>query len=140
MCKELKLDNQLCFPIYAASRKIIKAYRPYLEKINLTYPQYLVMMVLWEEQSVSVKELGERLFLDSGTLTPLLKRLENNGFVTRKRAVEDERVLKVRLTHKGNELKEKAKLIPKELSKKFSCMNIEYDVLKEELRKIMSTD
>lgn len=111
----LKLDNQLCFSLYACSREIIKKYRPHLEKLNLTYTQYITMMVLWEEGSMSVKELGERLFLDSGTLTPLLKKLEAAGLLERKRSSKDERILIVSITQKGMELKEKAKSIPESL-------------------------
>ena len=91
----LKLENQLCFPIYATSREIVKKYKPYLEKIDLTYTQYIVMMVLWERKTVNVKELGECLYLDSGTLTPLLKKLESKGFVSRMRSETDERNLVV---------------------------------------------
>ena len=91
----LKLDNQLCFPLYAASREIIKLYHEPLSKIGLTYTQYITMMVLWEEKRINVKDLGKRLFLDSGTLTPLLKVLEKDGYITRMRSKEDERVLVV---------------------------------------------
>lgn len=108
----LKLKNQLCFPIYVTSREIIKAYKPYLEKLDLTYTQYIVMMVLWEEKEVTVKELGESLCLDSGTLTPLLKKLEKKGFVTRNRSFEDERSLLVRITTEGKKLKTKAIKVP----------------------------
>ena len=93
----LKLSNQLCFPLYAASREVIRKYRPYLDPLGLTYTQYIVMMVLWEEEQISVKELGRRLYLDSGTLTPVLKSLEDKGFVDRARSKEDERVLIARL-------------------------------------------
>lgn len=108
----LKLDNQLCFAIYACSREIIKLYRPHLERLDLTYTQYITMMVLWENQSISAKELGNKLYLDSGTLTPLLKKLEGMGLVERKRAIEDERSLMITLTQKGLDLKEAAKEIP----------------------------
>jgi len=108
----LKLDNQLCFAIYACSREIIKLYRPHLDKLDLTYTQYITMMVLWESESITAKELGNKLYLDSGTLTPLLKKLEGMGLVERRRATEDERSLVVSLTQKGIELKEEAKEIP----------------------------
>ena len=109
----LKLENQLCFPLYAASREVIKKYRPYLEEIELTYTQYVAMMVLWEHGRCSVKELGERLYLDSGTLSPLLKSLEAKGFVTRTRSDEDERAVMVEPTLYGGEiLREKASPIP----------------------------
>jgi MarR family transcriptional regulator, organic hydroperoxide resistance regulator len=111
----LKLDNQLCFTIYACSREITKLYRPFLERLGLTYPQYLVMLVLWEHQSCTVKELGDRLFLDSGTLTPLLKRLQEAGFVTRTRSLEDERKVEIRLTDKGNALKLQAGDVPEKM-------------------------
>ena len=113
----LKLENQLCFPLYACSREIIKKYRPLLEKLDLTYTQYIAMMVLWEQRKLSVKELGKKLYLDSGTLTPILKSLEAKGFVTRNRSTEDERVLMVEITKKGDALKEKAISVPQELGK-----------------------
>ena len=113
----LKLENQLCFPLYACSREIIKKYRPLLEKLDLTYTQYIAMMVLWEQRKLSVKELGKKLYLDSGTLTPVLKSLEAKGFVTRNRSTEDERVLMVEITKKGDALKEKAISVPQELGK-----------------------
>jgi len=115
--EQLKLGNQLCFPLYAVSREIIKKYRPILRKIDLTYTQYLVMMVLWEEDTVNVKKLGEMLFLDSGTLSPVLKSLETKGLVSRSRSDEDERILLISLTDRGCALREKAKDIPFEISK-----------------------
>jgi DNA-binding MarR family transcriptional regulator len=108
----LKLENQLCFPLYACSREIVKKYNPHLDDIGLTYTQYIVMMVMWEDRRISVKHLGERLYLDSGTLTPVLKSLEAKGFVTRTRSSEDERVLIVELTAEGEALKEQAVSIP----------------------------
>ncbi len=108
----LRLDNQLCFPLYAASREIIRLYRPHLEALDLTYTQYISMMVLWEEREISVKQLGKRLYLDSGTLTPLLKSLETKGYVSRTRSPEDERVVLVRLTESGAALEEKALSVP----------------------------
>jgi DNA-binding MarR family transcriptional regulator len=113
----LRLDNQLCFPLYAASREIIKLYHEPLSKLGLTYTQYITMMVIWEEKSINVKDLGKRLFLDSGTLTPLLKALEKDGYITRTRSKEDERVLVVELTADGKKLKEKAASIPSEVGK-----------------------
>ena len=89
----LKLENQLCFPLYACSKEVIRKYKPYLDKYDLTYTQYIAMMVLWEEKKVNVKELGQKLFLDSGTLTPLLKKLEQKGYIERKRSENDERNL-----------------------------------------------
>ena len=108
----LKLKNQICFPLYAASREIIKRYRPYLDELGLTYTQYIAMMVFWEEQKVTVKDLGEKLRLDSGTLTPMLKTLETKGYVARSRSKEDERVLNVEITPAGMALRERAVDIP----------------------------
>ncbi len=112
----LKLGNQICFPLYACSREIVKKYKPYLDELDLTYTQYITMMVLWERGQINVKELGECLYLDSGTLTPLLKKLETKGWVTRQRAKEDERVLIVTLTQKGQELRDQAAEVPKKMS------------------------
>ncbi len=108
----LKLENQLCFPLYAVSKEIVRKYTPFLNEIDLTYTQYIVMMVMWEHCEVSVKELGKKLFLDSGTLTPLLKNLEKKGLVTRERSKIDERYLDVRITEAGMALREKAVDIP----------------------------
>ena len=116
--EQLLLKNQLCFPMYACGRKIVAAYTPYLKPLGLTYTQYVVFMVLWEKESINVGQLGGILHLDAGTLTPLLKTLEKEGYVTRERSKEDERVTIVTITEKGNELKEKCKDIPAELSKK----------------------
>jgi DNA-binding MarR family transcriptional regulator len=108
----LKLENQACFPIYALSRVLTAHYKPILDDIGLTYPQYLVMLVLWEHQQLSVKEIGEKLLLDSGTLTPLLKKLEARKLVSRTRSMEDERVLMISLTKDGAALKENAVNVP----------------------------
>jgi DNA-binding MarR family transcriptional regulator len=108
----LKLDHQLCFALYSASLAMTKLYKPMLEEMGLTYPQYLAMLVLWENDGVTVSELGERLYLDSGTLTPLLKRLEAADLVTRLRDVEDERRVLIRLTAAGRKLKARAARIP----------------------------
>ena len=113
----LKIENQLCFPLYACAREIIKRYKPYLDQIDLTYTQYITMLVLWEKQSMTAKELGEQLYLDSGTLTPLLKKLETKGLVTRKRSHEDERNLIVSTTEKGFKLREQAGFIPEAVGK-----------------------
>ena len=118
----LKLENQLCFPLYAASREVIKKYRPYLDALDLTYTQYITIMVFWEEKKISVKELGKKLYLDSGTLTPVLKSLEAKGFVKRYRSTEDERVLIVEITNKGEALRDKAVSVPAEVSK---CIRLE---------------
>lgn len=111
----LKLDNQLCFPLYAVSKEIVRKYTPFLKEIDLTYTQYITMMVMWEDKEVSVKDLGKRLFLDSGTLTPLLKNLEKKGLVTRERSKTDERFLVVKVTDEGMALREKALDIPTKL-------------------------
>ena len=108
----LKLDNQLCFPLYAVSKEIVRRYTPFLNEIDLTYTQYIAMMVMWEHREMSVKELGKKLLLDSGTLTPLLKTLEKKELVTRVRSKEDERFLVVSITDKGMKLREKAVDIP----------------------------
>ena len=117
----LKLENQLCFPLYACSREIVKRYKPFLDEIGLTYTQYIAMMVMWERKSVNVKELGECLYLDSGTLTPLLKKLESKGYVTRMRSDKDERNLVVAITDEGEKLKDKAVKIPFQIA---DCTNI----------------
>jgi DNA-binding MarR family transcriptional regulator len=113
----LKLENQLCFPIYACAREIVKKYKPFLDKIDLTYTQYITMMVIWEREKLNVKELGRYLYLDSGTLTPVLKRLESKGYITRTRSKDDERNLLVALTDRGGRLKEQAVEIPMQLGK-----------------------
>lgn len=112
----LKLENQLCFPLYACSKEVIRQYRPYLEKLDLTYTQYIAMMVFWEKKKISVKDLGKILYLDSGTLTPVLKSLEAKGYVHRYRSTEDERILLVEITKDGEALKEKAVSIPEKVA------------------------
>ena len=118
----LKLENQLCFPLYACSREIIKQYKPFLDEIDLTYTQYIAMMVLWEKESVTVKELGEALYLDSGTLTPLLKKMEAKGLITRRRSEADERSLIVTLTEAGDRLKDRAVQVPNRMA---GCIRLE---------------
>ena len=108
----LKLENQLCFPLYAAARSTIRLYKPLLDRLDLTYTQYITMMVLWERRSLTAKELGDLLFLDSGTLTPLLKKMEAKGYLTRKRSSVDERSLVVTVTDKGMALREEALSVP----------------------------
>lgn len=117
----LLLQNQLCFPLYACAKEIVRRYKPFLDEIDLTYTQYIAMMVLWEEKSVNVKELGEKLFLDSGTLTPLLKILEKKQYVKRERSQTDERVVNITITEKGLSLREKAVSIPAQMS---DCVKI----------------
>ncbi len=117
----LKLKNQLCFPLYACSKEIIRRYKPYLDELDLTYTQYITMMVLWEQKQLTVKELGEFLYLDSGTLTPVLKKLESKKYIVRNRSKDDERSLIVSITEAGEELKERAVHIPDKLS---SCVDM----------------
>lgn len=117
----LKLDNQLCFPLYAVSKEIVRRYTPFLNEIDLTYTQYIAMMVMWEHREMSVKELGKKLLLDSGTLTPLLKTLEKKELVTRVRSKTDERFLVVTITDKGMTLREKAVDIPAKIG---ACVQI----------------
>ncbi|MCM1058642.1 MAG: MarR family transcriptional regulator [Firmicutes bacterium] len=118
----LKLENQLCFPLYACAKEVIRRYKPYLDELDLTYTQYIAMMVMWEKKEVTVRELGECLYLDSGTLTPLLKKLEGKGYVVRNRSREDERNLIVTITQAGEDLKERAVRIPAGLG---ACVNVE---------------
>ena len=118
----LKLENQLCFPLYACSKEVIRRYKPYLDKLDLTYTQYIAMMVMWEKKEVTVKELGQCLYLDSGTLTPVLKKLEEKNYVVRNRSKEDERNLIVSITQEGENLKEQAVQIPASLR---ACVNVE---------------
>ena len=113
----LKLENQLCFPLYACAREVVKRYKPFLDDIDLIYTQYVTMMVLWEKPSVTSKEIGERLHLDSGTLTPVIKKLAEKGLVTRARSAEDERNLVVALTDAGLALRDRAACIPGQMGK-----------------------
>lgn len=135
----LKLENQLCFPLYACAKEITRHYRPFLDEIDLTYTQYIVMMVLWEEKNMNVKNLGQKVFLDSGTLTPLLKALENKGFITRTRSKNDERNLDVEITEKGMELRDKALAVPSQISKCISLNPEEAQILYKTLYKILGT-
>lgn len=136
--KWLQLDNQLCFKLYSASKAITQAYTPILDKLNLTYPQYLTMLVLWETDGISVKELGERLNLDSGTLSPLLKKLEAKSFLERSRLEEDERVVVVHLTNKGRELKKKAVEVPTQMFCKMDLKIKEATALQKQLEELLS--
>ncbi|WP_272928079.1 MarR family winged helix-turn-helix transcriptional regulator [Alkalibacterium sp. MB6] len=134
----LKLENQLCFPLYAVTRQLTKIYRPLLSQFNLTYPQYLVLLALYEHQNLTVKALGERLFLDSGTLTPMLKRMEENGLVERIRSKSDERVVEVTLTEKGKNLEDRIESVPVDFMKEVKLEESEYFELKRILAKIMN--
>ena len=108
----LKIGNQLCFPLYACSKEIVRRYKPFLDELDLTYTQYIAMMVMWEHKRINVKDMGKILYLDSGTLTPVLKKLESKGYIIRERDKADERVLNAIITDEGEELKERAILIP----------------------------
>ena len=123
----LKLSNQVCFPLYACSKELVSQYTPYLKKIGITYTQYIVMMVLWEHGSVSSRDLAEKLHLDYGTLTPVLKKLESIGYLTRTRDPEDERLLIVTLTNKGDEVKDEALKIPSCIA---SCVGLSEEEFK----------
>ena len=133
----LKLGNQICFPLYACSKEIIKKYKPFLDPLGLTYTQYITLMALWEENDVTVKALGERLYLDSGTLTPLLKKMEVQGLVIRERSPRDERNVCIRLTEKGLALKDKALAVPKQIGSCISLSNEEMTLLRQMLNKIL---
>lgn len=117
----LKLTNQLCFPLYAASRSVVNLYTPYLKPLGLTYTQYIVLLVLWEKDGITVGEICDKLMLDNGTLSPLLKKMQQAGYIERKRNQKDDRVVLVTLTEEGKAVQEKAKEIPKEVS---SCIDL----------------
>jgi len=129
----LLLGNQLCFAIYSTAHAFNRVYKPLLDRLGLTYPQYLVMLVLWERDGLSVKDVGERLFLDSGTLTPLLKRLEAAEFIKRTRSTEDERQVLIALTARGHALKEKARAVPQAILAASECSVTELSAMKNEL-------
>lgn len=124
MNEKLKLENQLCFPLYACAKEIVRRYTPLLEPLGLTYTQYIAMMVMWEHKSISVRDMGKLLFLDSGTLSPMLKKMEKAGWITRKRSEEDERMVMVSITAEGEKLHDKAEAIP---SKMAGCVALEGD-------------
>ena len=135
---KLHLHNQLCFPLYALSRQMTSLYRPYLDKLELTYPQWLVMLLLWEHEKLSVKKIGCELWLDSGTLTPLLKRMEETGLLVRERCPADERVVNVLLTKEGRLLKKKAIDIPEHIFLDLSISHGQLESLKKELSGILN--
>jgi len=135
----LKLENQICFPLYAASREVVKLYRPYLEELDLTYTQYIAMMVFWEQKKINVKELGKKLFLDSGTLTPVLKSIEHKGYVKRARSTDDERVLIVEITEAGEALKKRAAGIPAKVAESIGLSAQEAANLYDTLYRILAT-
>lgn len=134
----LKLDNQICFQLYATTREMTKRYRPLLEELNVTYPQYLVLLVLWETDRISVKALGKRLFLDSGTLTPMLKRMEEHGLIQRTRSKEDERVVEVVLTEQGKQAEKQAERIPLQFIEQTNLNEEEVIQLKQSLSKMLA--
>ena len=136
--ESLKLDEQICFPLYVLSKEITGLYRPILEELDLTYPQYLVMMVLWEENGLAVSHIGEKLFLDSGTLTPVLKRLENKGFINRIRNKEDERVVQLFLTENGKNLRQQACGIPEKLLEQIHVQIEDLKKFKETLNQLIN--
>jgi DNA-binding MarR family transcriptional regulator len=127
----LRLDNQICFAVYSAAHAFNRVYKPLLDRLGLTYPQYLVMLVLWERDGVPVKEIGERLFLDSGTLTPLLKRLEQAGFIKRIRSTEDERQVMISLTSQGQAQKDKARAVPPSILAASQCSIAELSAVRD---------
>jgi DNA-binding MarR family transcriptional regulator len=129
----LRLDNQICFAVYSTAHAFNRVYKPLLDKLGLTYPQYLVMLVLWERDGVPVKDIGERLFLDSGTLTPLLKRLEAAELIKRTRSTEDERQVLIALTAKGESLREKARAVPQSILAASACSVGELVAMKNEI-------
>lgn len=135
----LKLENQLCFSLYASSRAITRMYRPFLESLGITYPQYLVLLVLWDQKESTVKELSEKLDLDSGTLTPMLKRMEGQQLVQRKRSSEDERVVNIQITEAGLALYEKALCIPQSLLASSGLSPEEIYKFNEQLKRIISS-
>ena len=139
--EQLKLDNQLCFPVYAASRLITREYQPYLDKLGITYPQYLVMLVLWETDCLTVNTIAKKLILNTNTLTPLLKRMEQMHLLLRKRSEKDERKVIIQLSDKGKQMKEEAVLIPEELAKRLADCQLDIDdliKLKDSLNSIIS--
>ncbi|RAS71560.1 MarR family winged helix-turn-helix transcriptional regulator [Priestia endophytica] len=135
----MKFEDHLCFTLYAGSRTILRLYRPHLEKLNLTYPQYLVLLVLWEKKQSTVKEIGKLLDLDSGTLTPMLKRMEAANLVERRRDEKDERIVTVKLTEKGSSLQEKARCIPQALIELAGMTEEEIKTLNKAIKKLIQT-
>src|SRR5579871_2306015 len=129
----LRLDNQICFAVYSAAHAFNRVYKPLLDRLGLTYPQYLVMLVLWERDGVPVKDIGERLYLDSGTLTPLLKRLEQAGLIRRTRSTEDERQVLIDLSSQGQALKDKARAVPPSILAASQCSVSELTAVRDEI-------
>lgn len=136
--EELALKNQLCFPLYACAKEIVRAYQPLLEPLNLTYTQYIVMMVLWEHSHLNVKSLGEYLYLDSGTLTPLLRKMEAKGFLTRTRSKEDERTVIISITDEGRELQQRVAHVPKAMAQVVNLTDEEFTTMYKLLYKLIA--
>lgn len=134
----LKLSCQLCFPLYACSKEIIRKYKPFLDPLGITYTQYITLMVLWEEDNLTVKALGQKLYLDSGTLTPLLKKMEAQSLVTRERSPSDERNVYIRLTEKGRALREEALVVPQKMGGCLTITNEEAQQLRRLLDRVLS--
>ncbi|WP_294274493.1 MarR family transcriptional regulator [uncultured Chryseobacterium sp.] len=137
--ENLKLENQICFPLYVIAKEITGLYRPFLDELDMTYPQYLVMMVLWEHDGMTVSCIGEKLYLDSGTLTPLLKRLEAKGMITRQRKKEDERVVEIFITEAGKQLKSRACSVPEKIIASTKVDPEDLIRLKESVQNIIKT-
>lgn len=135
--RNLKLENQLCFSLYATSREVIRSYKPILDQYNLTYTQYITLLVIWEDENMTVKDIGQKLHLDSGTLTPLLKKLEKMELVARIRDLKDERVVNIILTEKGRELKDEMLDVPIEVFRKIGISQEEYFNLKNALDNLL---
>lgn len=138
--EQLRLKNQVCFPLYAASRLVIQKYKPYLNNLGITYPQYLVLLVLWEQDKISIKQISEKLFLETNTLTPLLKRMQTNGLIERTRSEKDERIVTISLSKQGIELRQKAENIPYNILCEMDAIDVEKESiikLKEILDEIL---
>ena len=135
--ESLKLSNQVCFPLYAASREVIKLYKPFLDEYNLTYTQYITMLVLWEDEKITIKELCKKLYLDSGTITPVIKKLEAMGLLIKYRDKSDERIVNVELTDKGRDLKEEIVKVPEQVSCKVNGSMEDLLILKNLLEKVL---
>ena len=135
--ESLKLSNQVCFPLYAASREVIKLYKPFLDEYNLTYTQYITMLVLWEDEKITIKEIYKKLYLDSGTITPVIKKLEAMGLLIKYRDKSDERIVNVELTDKGRELKEEIVKVPEQVSCKVNGSMEDLLILKNLLEKVL---
>lgn len=139
MTEQLKLSNQLCFPLYACAKEIVRAYTPLLEPLGLTYTQYIAMMVMWEHKSITVKEMGQLLYLDSGTLTPMLKKMEKAGWLKRRRSSEDERLVILNITEAGERLQEQAAEVPLKMQSCVKLCSEDAMQLYRLLRELMNT-